>query len=793
MAEEFSVLGKRLSRKDAIEKVNGQAKFVADIQLPRMLQAKFLRSPHAHARVVRIDTSKAEALPGVKAVLTHKNVPRVHPRRKLEYLLDETVHCSGEEVAAVAAVTEEIAEEALNLIDVEYEVLPAVFNAEEAMKPGAPLAHLDYGTNMYHGSELQPVPRCRPDGWLPVEVGDVERGFAEADYIVEGTYETPIQYNCSPMPRSVVCEWTGDKLTCWADTQVPTTVWQDIAQCLGMPQSDVRIIATYPVGGYGGKEPEKIATLTALLAKKAGRPVRAVFTREEDFIATHHRLSYKAYEKIGVKKDGTIMAMQHKMITNFGRDSTYPFAIPAASAVGTCSMLYPCPNSEWEGCTVITNIPGHAAMNGFGDPEAGFCVERIIDEAAEKIGMDPVEFRLKNCMRYGTRALGLHEVKGLTDTGAIGSRHLEWGVAGQDIRLQECIRKAAEKAQWKEKWKGWKTPVAVNGTKRRGIGIAIGIHHSTYHLAAATVKMNQDGSANVMSSFVEMGSGCATAMAQVVAEALGLRYEDVNVLLADTAATTPGRGNIGSGGTSSGIAAAKHAADDARRKLFAIAAKRLGVKPDELEAKNRRIYVKGRPEIGIPIAEVCLAGYQVTGTAVNPPPEAIIDEKTRKIIHAYAVAATIAEVEVDTETGELDVLRITSAHDCGRAINPTLIENQIDLSITLGNGYVRSESFIVDQSTGVVVNPNLLDYKIMTILDMPKRDSIEEIIVEGPCAWGAFGAKGMSETATTTQAPALANAIYNAIGVRIRGDHLTPERILEALGKQARGCLKISD
>jgi xanthine dehydrogenase molybdenum-binding subunit len=788
MAEMFSVLGKSLPRKDALEKVKGEAKYVADIELPGMLYAKFLRSPHAHARIAKIDTSKAEALPGVKGVLTYKNVPKVHPRRKFEYLLDETVHYAGEEVAAVAAETKEIAEEALKLIEVEYEVLPAVFDMEEAMKLGAPLVHPEYGTNMFHGSALQPVPRCSPDGWLTLEVGDIEKGFAEADYIVEGNYETPIQYPCSPMPRSVVCQWTGDKLTCWADTQVAVRVWQDIAYCLSIPQSSVRLIATYPVGGYGGKEPQKIATLTALLAKKTNRPVRAVFSREEDFIATHRRLNYKAREKIGVKKDGTITAIHHKMITNFGRDSTHAFWIPACAAVGTCSMLYEWQNSKWEGCSVLTNIVDNAAMNGFGDSEAGFCVERLIDEAAERIGMDPVQFRLKNCMRYGDKGMGYRPVMGLTDMSQLGREAptgpLEWGIVGPDIdSFPECIRKVAEKARWKDKWMGWKTPMKVKGAKRRGIGIAIGMHHCEYVPSSAIVKMSHDGTAYVMSSYVEMGQGYGTAMAQVVAEALGLHYEDVNVLLADTAATPLGLGNVGSSGTSSGIAAAKHAADDAKRKLFAIAAERLEVKPEDLEARDRRIYVKGNPERGISIAEVCFIGYQITGTANNPPLESIIDEKTGKIINAYAVAATIAEVEVDTETGELNVLRIISAHDCGRAINPQIVENQIDMSVTMGNGWVRSENFIIDKNTGVVLNPNLLDYKIMTVLDMPKKDELQKIIVERPCAWGPFGAKGFSETATTTQAPAIANAVYNAIGVRIKGDHLTPDRILEALGK----------
>ena len=382
----------------------------------------------------------------------------------------------------VAAVTKEIAEEALRMIELEYELLPAVFDAEEAMKPDAALVHPEYGTNMYHGTESQPLPRCRPDGWLPLEVGDVEKGFSEADHIIEGIYETPMQHNCSPMPRSVVCQWSGDKLTCWADTQVPMIVWQDLASSLGIPESSIRVIATYPVGGYGGKEPEKIATLAALLAKRTNRPVRAVFTREEDFVATHRRLNYKAYEKIGVKQDGTITAIQHRMITNFGKDSPRASRMIACSAAYTCGMLYPCENSKWEACQVMTNIEQNSAVNGYGDPEAGFCLERLMDEAAEKIGMDPVEFRLKNCLRYGSRATGQPQVMGLQRalpgfkvsgifdlgagiTGTDAERHhaimvveeginptdvdsLDWGVVGSDgDSLQECIRKVAEEAR----------------------------------------------------------------------------------------------------------------------------------------------------------------------------------------------------------------------------------------------------------------------------------------------------------------------------------------------------------
>jgi len=796
MAEEFSLVGKRLPRADALEKVNGQIRHVTDMELPRMLYAKFLRSPHAHAKITRIDTSRAEELPGVKCVLTHKNVPKVHPRRKLEYLLDETVHCAGEEVAAVAAETKEIAEEALDLIKVEYEVLPAVFDTEEATKPGAPLAHSEYGSSLYHGTDYNPVPRFTPEGWLTLQYGDVGKGFKQADYIVEGKYKTPRQYNCSPLPRAVICEWSGSELTCWADTQIALWASQDLATCLGLPQSKVRLISSPVIGGYGAKEPQKIATLVALLAKKTGRPVKAAFSRQEDFIGTMSRPSYETYGKIGVKKNGTITAMQTRMMQNWGRDCAYDSLILATSGGVTSSMLYRWQNSKWEGCNVITNTIESGALNGFGDPEAGFCIERLIDEAAEAIGMDPVEFRLKNCMRAGDRAIEVPNV-------VFGPA--EWGILGPDLdSFPECIRRAAQKAEWKEKWKGWKTPVAVHGSKRRGIGIAIGTHHGALWQASATIKMNQDGTANVLTMGTEIGQGFKTAMIQVVAEALGLPFESVNVTMADTAVVPASMGNIGSEGTSSMITVAKLAADKVRHKLFQMAAESLGEKPENLEAKDGSIYIKAaseratsaseqksrlgelesakdRGETGISIASLCLAGFQITASANMPVP--IIDEKTGKVVYCFSVAVTIAEVEVDTDTGELNVLKLSLANDCGRAINPQILENQVDMSVTLANGWVRSEDVIIDKNTGAMLNPNLLDYKIMTILDMPKMNDMQETLVEFPTPWGPFGAKGCSETGMCSPGPAIANAIYNAIGVRLRGAHLSPESILEALGK----------
>jgi xanthine dehydrogenase molybdenum-binding subunit len=564
----------------------------------------------------------------------------------------------------------------------------------------------------------------------------------------------------------------GHKLICWADTQLPLYLLRDLSQSLGLPQSDVRVIANYAVGGYGGKTPEKIATLSAIMAKRTGRPVKAVFSRAEDFIGTHRRYDYKNHNKIGVKKDGTITAIHSRIIANWGADTAVPYIGQTISILGACSTLYRSPNNKAETVGVLTNILDYGAMNGFGDPEALYALERVVDEAAEAIDMDPVAFRRKNCMRYGDRAM----VNAQVATGPI-----EWGIVGPDLDIfPELIEKCAEKAGWKDTWKGWRTPVAVDGVRRRGIGIAIGTHHTENWPSSAIVEMNQDGSANVLSGAVEIGQGYATAISQVVAEVIGIRYEDVNPILADTNVTPATIGNVASTGVSSPINAARVAAEGVKAQLLNLAAERLNAPADELEARDGSIYVKGTAN-SVPIADICFTNWQITGTGNNPPAHLIKDKKTGEVIHAYAAAVTIAEVEVDLETGLVDVIRITSAHDTGRTINPVIVENHIDLGLTMAAGWVRSEEYVVDSNTGVMMNPNFVDYKLMTFLDMPTRENTQKIIMEKPSAHGPFGAKGMSETPMIALAPAIANAIYNAIGVRMHSGSLMPANILKAM------------
>ncbi len=778
MAKQFEVLGKSHIRKDAVEKVTGAARYIPDIQLPQMLFAKFLRSPHAHARIKEIDTAPAEALAGVKCVLTHKNVPQVHPRHRIGYLLDETVHFPGEEMAAVAAVSPEIAQEALKLIKVEYEVLPGVFDPDEALKPGAPLVNRRLGGNVFKGSDQGKPGRLDEDGLLRLEFGDVEKGFSEADVIVEGRFETPIQYNCSPAARAVVCEWTGQRLTCWADTQLPLNLWQDLSRSLEIPMSDIRVISHYSVGGYGGKSPDKTATLTAILARRTGRPVKAAFSRAEDFIGTHHRLNYKTYNKVGLKKDGAVSALQTWIVAHWGSDTASPCVGQAAALLSGCTMLYRTENAKAETLGVLTNTLGYGPMNGFGTPEAIYTVERLMDEAAEAIDMDPVAFRLKNCPRYGDRAMRLEQVL---------EGPIEWGILGPDFDVfPQLIEKTAEKANWKATWKGWKTPVSVDGSKRKGIGVAMGMHLTSVWPSSAIVKMNQDGTANVLSGAVEIGQGYATAIAQVVAETLGLRYEDVNPVLADTAVTPAAIGNVASSGTTSAINAAKIAAEDARRRLFEISAELLDASVDELEARDGKVFVKNSSR-SVSIPEICSTGWQISGVGNNPLAHTHKDEASGKVIHAHAAVITFAEVEVDVETGRVDLQRVVCGNETGRSINPVIIENQIDLGLIMAGGWVLSEEYLVDRGSGVIVNPNLLDYKLQTFLDIPRRENFQRVVLEKECVWGPFGAKGFSETAMTCLAPAVANAVYNATGVRVHGGSMVARHLLEALEAANKG------
>lgn len=749
--KEFLVVGKSLPKVDAIEKVTGTGKYTVDIQLPKMLYGKILRSPYPHAKILKVDTSKAEKYPGVIATLTIEDVPRVlHGAGPApyymqdEYTIDEKVRYVGDKVAAVAAVSEEIAEEALELIDVEYEVLPAVFDPEKATKADAPSIH---GTDL---NLALPV--------IEIGSGDIEKGFKEADYVFEDEYKTPPVQHCCLEPHVSVASWDlSGNLTVWSSTQGPFRIRSVLARALQIPVGKIRVIAPHVGGGFGSKGTHTYEDVCAFLAKKAGRPVKLECARDEVFTASciRHPTIYKL--KTGVKKDGTFTARQAKAYFATG---AYANAGPIVVAYtgDNFACMYKCPNVKFEGYCAYTNTEVAGAFRGFGDPQTFFAVELQMDTIAEKLGIDPMELRLKNHIRAGTK---------MSD-----------GLFVTSCGLSECIEKGAEAIGWNEKRKWPKT----GDKKKRGIGMALGIHKSGVkpgaEMSSAFIRINEDGTINLLTGTVDVGQGSKTALAQIAAEELGVRLEDVNVTAGDTAVTPyDEKGAIGSRQTYVGGGAVKKAAADAKQQLLEKAAKMLEAAVEDLEVRDRRIYVEGAPETGASIAEV------VMFSQFGEPENTVILGRGSHSPSGKApyFMAQFAEVEVDIETGQVKVLRIVAAQDVGFAINPLALEGQIEGALAMGCGYALTEE-LLQGPNGKILNDTFLDYKIYSAMDMPK---METIIVESIDPTGPFGAKGAGEGACVPTAAAIANAIYNATGLRIKEIPITPEKILKAVKEKA--------
>ncbi len=754
--EGYSVVGQSMPQLDTAAKATGAAKFTADLKFPGMLFAKVLRSPLPHARILNIDISKAERLPGVKAILCHKNVPRVaynsYYREPIdeerlpsdEYIFDEKVRYVGDKVAAVAATSLDVAEEALERIQVDYEELPFVLDPLEALKPEAPRIH-EVENNVVKEVE-----------WL---LGDIEKGFAEADYIFENTYRTQIQQHAPLEPHCNIAKLESNgKLHIISSTQGTFNVRVLLGKILNMPLNRIRVTRPYIGGGFGGKNDLFDEILCAFLAMKTKRPVRLVNTREEEFTSTRVRHSHLIDLKYGVKKDGTFVARQMKAILNTG-------AYAAAGGKVTLTtghrwiMLYRTPNVHYQGKCVYCNTPVAAAMRGFGTPQQSFATESMIDEIAEKLGIDPVEIRLKNHRRLGD----FDPISKIT-LGSVG--------------IPECLTKGAEAIEWTKKRKAKKT----GGRYRRGVGVAMGTHNTgvkpfVNELSSAFIKVNEDGSFNLLTGVIDLGQGSDTVLAQIAAEVLGVSVEDISVVdPGDTDSTPYDMGTHSSRQTYLGGMAVKMAAEEAKSQLLDEAAKRLEARREDLEMKDRKIYVKGSPSTAIPLADVAVGlihgdiSHQVMGRGSFSP-----------VTNAPPFEVHFAEVEVDTETGALKVIKFVAAHDLGKVINPLLSEGQVQGGVHMGIGYAFWEGIQIDPHTGQYLNLNLMDYKTTSAVDMPP---LEVILVESHEPTGPYGAKGLGEPAMVPTAPAIANAIYDAIGIRFRQLPITRQRVLEAIQKQ---------
>lgn len=746
----MNVIGTSVQRPDVLGKVTGAARYAGDLALPGMLHAKIKRSTVAHARIRRIDASKALAFPGVKAVLTHHDVPRVlhygspHPRSasvtRDQYILDDKVRYWGEGVAAVAAASEEIAEEALDLIEVEYEELPAAFTVEQALAPDAPLIH-PKNNNLV----VEPI---------VVRRGDIERGFAEADLIVEGTYEMGRPTPAYMEPNVCACKWDDEgKLTVWISTQTPFMVRGILAEVLGLPYHKVRVLVDHMGGGFGAKQDLfQTEFLCALLARETRRPVRLEYTRKETFLGGRSRHPGTVWLKQGFRKDGTITARQARVTFNSG---AYGSHAPGVTAVGTTALtsLYRCENVHLEGRCVYTNTPIAGAYRGYGVVQTYYALDIQLDEAAEKLGLDPAELKLRNAVREG-----------------------DLSPSGQPIvghGLEDCIRRGMQETSWLER------KTSEKGDLRRGWGMGCEMHGSSAYPGIkeqgnATVRMNEDGTVQLFTGATGLGTGAHTALAQVVAEELGVRFEDVSVVHGDTDVVPWDIGAFASHTTYMGGRAAQMAAEQVKKQLLMLASEKLEAAVADLEVQTGTIRVKG--------SDRSIKLRDAVSPTKGVPSSQLIASATYQPTKSYSFAAHFVEVQVDTETGQIDVLQVVPVHELGRVIHPVAASGQIEGGIQQGIGHTLTEDYVIDPATGRSLNAGFVDYKMPLSLDMPP---IRTIMLEtAPDPGGPYGAKGVGEDPLIAIGPAIANAVHDAIGVRFRHYPITPEQVLDELKEE---------
>ncbi|AGL00309.1 xanthine dehydrogenase family protein molybdopterin-binding subunit [Desulfoscipio gibsoniae] len=751
---DYRFIGKSTPRKDALDIVTGKTKFINDITIPDMLYGKVLRSPLPHALIKSIDTTEALSLPGVKTVLTYQNAPDwkagfpLHAR-----VLDKKVRYVGDAVALVAAETEDIAAEALRLIKIEYEPLPAVYDAEEALQPNAPQLY-----DQFPGNLLPPERRLfGPNTLQEVVIGDVEKGFAEADFIIEGTcaYEN-IPNPLPPEPPGVIAAWEGtDTLTVWSASQGPHMFKVTLQKRMGA--TNMQSIGS-PVGAsYGSKYMSWQYVLpAAALAKATGRPVKLCYGKTEHMAAFTVRLGSRIHGQVGMKKDGTVTALSGNWLLNTGAFSEITQGMVAVGC-GEAQLMLKCPNWHLKTQVACTNRTASGQVRGFGGQELKCALVPIITMGLEKAGIDPVDFFKKNYVKPGE---GYYWRDG------------NWWVC-KGIDYTAAIEKGAETFGWKEKWKGWLKPSSVNGARRRGVGV--GVHGNAdvgEDISEAFVRLEPNGTATIYSGLAEHGTGQRSSICKMVAEILQLPLDRVTVTPTDSRVNPFEIGPVGSRGTYAIGSAVIAAAEDAKRQLLELMAPKFAVTLEELETEDGMVYVKGKPETRLPWIKGM--GYDRTclGRGRFEPDFTLPN-----------FMMTFAEVEVDTETGKVDLIRVVGATDVGQIIDPPSLTNQ--LNGCLGSAGIDSALFeetVLDTRLGRIINPNMIDYKWRTFSELP---DMEHVILETPFPSHRFQAIGIGEITPSPGPSAVLMAVSNAIGVRINDYPLTPDKVLRALGKIA--------
>jgi CO/xanthine dehydrogenase Mo-binding subunit len=785
----LSVVAKDLPRIDVLEKVTGKAKFCSDLHIPGMLHAKILRSPHPHAKILNIDTSKAEQLPGVRGVITGKDVPdkRFGVAMFDQHILPkEVVRYAGEMVAVVAADTVDIAEEAVSLIDVTYEPLQAIFDPEEAIKPDAPvLVHPDMAN--YKKAKALGGPRLDPDKpnvffHMRVYQGDVDKGFREADMVVENRFTTTAIQHCALEPQVAIAEPAPDGgLVLWVGRQNIFGMRDNICRLFDLQPNKVRAIQGYVGGGFGLKNRVIVEPIVTALALKTGRPVKLAFTREEVFLQGSHKIPTVTTVKDGVTKDGKLVAREMKVILQGGAYEYNMCLITRNCSFGALGT-YSVPNVKFDSYGVYTNEVPRGGFRGLGSNQTNWAVECQMDILAEKLGMDPVEFRRKNILKEGEpNAYG--EI-----THSIGARECL-------DNLAECI-KVDEEPQSEGLWK-------------RGKAITLANKYSIAPTASmARVTIGADGMITVHHAADEMGQGCNMVAAQIVAEALGVSVNQIKVVFSDTGTCPYFPGSTSSRTTYNLGNALVMACQKVKQRLLEVASVELNIPADRLETQGGAVYVKDEPEKNLEFwelfrgvrgdrASLGYGNYTVGGEIVgfdtyeqkytpeDPMTGQINPEDAAKGLRLcgfFGHMAKAVEVAVNVETGQVKVIRCGMAADIV-PINPKMCEQQMEGGMEMGIGEALFEE--IQSENGVIKNPNFTDYRFPTAKDMPYIKDVHNVLCPTPHKDGPFGAKGFSEGAMIGLQAAIANAIYRAIGVRIYDLPITPERILEALKKKS--------
>ncbi|MDW8063703.1 MAG: xanthine dehydrogenase family protein molybdopterin-binding subunit [Candidatus Caldarchaeum sp.] len=765
--EDLKYVGKPVPRVDSYEKILGVAEYTGDIELPGMLHTKLVLSPYAHAKIKAIHTEKARKASGVVAVAVGDDFPfrvglYVNDRN---VLARKKVRWAGEPVVAVVAETLEQAYEAAELIEVEYEPLQPVLDVRDALKPGAPLVHEELG-EYAHSPAFHPIPGTNIASRFTLKKGDVELGFKQSDVILENEFMMPQVSHVPLETHTSIGQYMPDgKIKIWTSAQSPFTVRHILSVSLGVPEHKISVYVPYIGGGFGGKAGINFEPLVVMLSKMAGgRPVKLELTREEQFITAPVRQGLYAKLKTGVKRSGEIMAEKILYVYDAGAYADYGVNVGRAAGY-SCTGPYYVPNVETESLTVYTNHPWGTAFRGFGHFEFLWAIERQMDLVARELGMDPVEFRLKNALLPGKT----------TPTGEVLRED-----AG---RIDECIRAVASKIDWGKK------PVAAAG-KPRGKGIAAlwkAPAMPPNASSAAFIKFNEDGTAELLLGITEIGQGAETALAQIAAEELGLPVEKIKVVSFRHTDVSPySWQTVASRGLFMDGKAVQMAARDAKNQIFDIASQVLRVSKEDLVLSDERVHVRGRPEVGLELRQLANGYVYPNGNVVGGPVIGrgfysaarltYLDPETGQGYPAlkWTFGAHAVEVEVDPDTGMVKVLKLVSAFDIGKAINPAIVLGQAyggalqSMSLGLLEGYFYDEK-------GRMLNPNLTDYKIARASDIPEEHEV--IIIENPQLDGPFGARGIGELSMLSVETAIANALYDAIGIDLKNLPITAEYI----------------